>query len=71
MGGTALSDDRTDKDLLTAAEAAPRLGIGRTKIYELMDAGELRSIRIVRSRRIPVSEIGSFIVRKLKEAEDA
>jgi excisionase family DNA binding protein len=46
-----LSDD--SKDLLTAEEAAHKLSLGRTKIYELMDAGEIRAIRIGGARRIP------------------
>lgn len=63
--------DRDSKDLLTPEEVARRLSIGRTKVYELMDAGELRSIRIIRSRRIPASEITAFIARKLEEAAHA
>ena len=64
-----MSDD--PKDLLTVDEAAHKLSLGRTKIYELMDAGEIRAIRIDRARRIPAEEIPAFIARKLKEAAHA
>ncbi len=60
-----------DKDLLTPEEAAHRLSIGRTKVYELMDAGDLPSIKIDRCRRIPASAIPAFIARKLEEAAHA
>ena len=62
-----MSDDR----LLTADEVADRLGIGRTKVYDLINRGELLSITIDRCRRIPASAVDAFIQRKLKEAADA
>jgi excisionase family DNA binding protein len=47
--------------LLTPSEAARLLGISRTKIYELMYAGELRSVKIGRARRIPMSSVSEFV----------
>ena len=49
------------KLLLTAVEAAERLGVSRTKVYELMAAGTLRSIHIGRLRRVPVDALRDFI----------
>ena len=49
------------KLLLTAVEAAERLGISRTKVYELMAAGTLRSIHIGRLRRVPADALRDFI----------
>ncbi|MCB8910206.1 helix-turn-helix domain-containing protein [Rhodococcus rhodochrous] len=43
--------------------ACDRLGIGRSKLYELMDAGEIRSVKIGRNRLIPESAIVEFIER--------
>jgi excisionase family DNA binding protein len=43
--------------LLTVEEAADALALGRTKVYELLDAGALRSIKIGRARRIPVEAL--------------
>ncbi|MGS0685535.1 helix-turn-helix domain-containing protein [Nakamurella sp. GG22] len=49
------------KLLLTAVEAAEQLAVSRTKIYELMAAGTLRSIHIGRLRRVPVDALREFI----------
>ena len=42
-----------DKLLLTPLEAAHALGIGRSKVYELLKSGQLRSVHIGSCRRIP------------------
>ena len=52
---------KAPKLLLTAVEAAEQLGVSRTKVYELMAAGTLRSIHIGRLRRVPVDALGDFI----------
>jgi hypothetical protein len=49
--------------LATVAEAMDFLKMGRSSIYELMDRGELESIRILSSRRILWSSIYAFIER--------
>ena len=46
---TALVED----GLLTVAEAAAFLRLSRSTIYTLMDQGELRFVKIGRSRRVP------------------
>lgn len=40
-----------------------RLSIGRSKVFELMDSGELRSIKIGKRRLIPESAIAEYIER--------
>ena len=52
-----------DQLLVTPEEAARRLSVGRTTIYELMSSGELQSVNIGRSRRVPVSSLSSFVSR--------
>jgi excisionase family DNA binding protein len=47
--------------LYTAEEIADRFRISRTKVYELMKSGELRSVRIGGSRRIPETAAGAFL----------
>jgi excisionase family DNA binding protein len=47
--------------LLRPAEAAQRLGIGRTKVYELMASGELRSVKIGAARRISATALADFV----------
>ena len=49
------------KLLLTPYEAADQLAVSRTKVYELMAAGALRSIHIGRLRRVPVDALRDFI----------
>lgn len=57
-------------ELLSVQEVARRLGVGRTKIYELLDRGDLRSIWIDRRRLIPNDEVPAYIARKLEEGRD-
>ncbi len=50
-----------EKLLLSPAEAAALLSIGRSKVYELMRLGQLRSVRIGASRRIPQTALADYI----------
>lgn len=52
-----------DKLLLTTMEAADVLGVGRSKVYELMRAGALASVRIDSCRRIPVEDLSALVSR--------
>jgi excisionase family DNA binding protein len=38
-----------------------RLGLGRSKVYELMASGQLRSCKVGRRRLVPESAIVEFI----------
>jgi excisionase family DNA binding protein len=49
--------------LVRPEEAAQLLGIGRTKVYELIRCGALRSVRVGGLRRIPVSALDEFVAR--------
>jgi excisionase family DNA binding protein len=53
--------NNTDKILFTPAETAVILGIGRSKVYEFLQNGQLASVKIGRSRRIHAKEIDAFI----------
>lgn len=52
-----------DRLLLTPVEAARTLGIGRTKVYELMAAGVLDSVKIGAARRVPTQALTEFVAR--------
>jgi len=52
-----------DKLLLTPAEAANALGIGRSKLYQLMRAGTVVSLRIGSCRRIPTASLPELVER--------
>jgi excisionase family DNA binding protein len=51
------------KILLTVAEVADALSLGRSKVYELMAAGQIEAIKIGRSRRVPADSLAAFIER--------
>ena len=51
---------------LRPAEAAQAIGIGRSKVYELIASGELPSIRIGGSVRVPVDALRAWIARQLE-----
>ena len=51
------------KLLLTPEEAASALAIGRTKLYQLMASGVLRSVRIDKCRRVPISALEDLVER--------
>jgi excisionase family DNA binding protein len=51
-----------DKLLLTPVEAARALGIGRSKVYELLSSGALDSVRIGSCRWVPADALHSFLV---------
>ncbi|MBA2669255.1 MAG: helix-turn-helix domain-containing protein [Gemmatimonadetes bacterium] len=53
-----------DKLLLRPVEAAEVIGIGRSKVYELLASGELPSIRIGGCIRVPVEALREWIARK-------
>jgi excisionase family DNA binding protein len=52
-----------ERMLLTLTEAADTLRISRTKLYELLDADELTSLHIGRSRRITTEALNAYITR--------
>ena len=51
----------TTRLLVTPEQAAEILSIGRTKVYELMATGTLRSVRIGRCRRIPTVAVNDLV----------
>ncbi|MBQ0847470.1 helix-turn-helix domain-containing protein [Streptomyces sp. NBC_00414] len=51
----------TEQLLYTAEEAATVLRLGRSTVYELMAAGELRFVKRGRSRRIKRSALEAFV----------
>ncbi len=50
--------------LLTVAEAAVVLAIGRTTLYELIATGQLATVHIGRAVRIPRAELEAFVARR-------
>ncbi len=56
-----------ERQLLTAEEVAETLHIGRTRVYELLYAGEIRSVKIGRLRRVPVDAVRDYIAALVEE----
>lgn len=55
---------RSARLLYTIREAAEALSIGRSKLYELLNSGQIESIHIDTAHRIPTSAITDFIARR-------
>jgi len=51
----------TNPLLLTPTEAARALGIGRSKLYELLQTGVLESVHIGACRRIPADALLALV----------
>ena len=56
--------------LVTVEEGARRLGCGRTALYERVRKGEIESIKLGRSRRIPVDALEAYVERLRQEQAD-
>jgi excisionase family DNA binding protein len=46
-------------------EAADAIGVSRSKIYELISAGEIPSVTVGKSVRVPVAALNEWIGRRL------
>ena len=53
-----------ERRVLNVAEAAAILGIGRSKLYQFIAAGEIRTIHIGRLCKIPVEAIDEFLASR-------
>ncbi len=50
-----------NRKLYRVEEAAQLLGVSRTRIFDLIKLGELRSVKIGSSRRIPAGALDEYI----------
>lgn len=58
------------KLLVKVAEAADQLALSRSKVYELIAAGDIAVIKIGKSARIEMRELERFIARMRGEEGD-
>ena len=49
--------------LLTVVEAARELRVSRSRVFQLLAAGELEGVRIGRSRCVPRRSVEDFVAR--------
>lgn len=61
----ALFPELAGRLLVRPEEGAEMLSVSRARIYALMASGKLRSIKVGRSRRIPMQEIERFVADEL------
>jgi excisionase family DNA binding protein len=54
--------------LLKADEVAAELGMGRSKIYELMASGAIPVVRIGRAVRVPRAALEAWIARQTRQS---
>lgn len=55
----------TTPSLLTVEEAAEQARLGRTTMYQLVKTGQVRSVKIGRSRRVPRDAVDSYVAKLL------
>jgi excisionase family DNA binding protein len=57
--------------LLTAEEVAEALHIGRTRVYALIAAKEITSVKIGNLRRVPVDAVREYAARLVRLEREA
>ncbi|MEW6472918.1 MAG: helix-turn-helix domain-containing protein [Actinomycetota bacterium] len=60
---------RPERLLYSVREAAELLSIGRVKLYELVAAGRIASVRLDGSRKIPRTALEEFIAQLRAESD--
>ncbi|MGH8903790.1 MAG: helix-turn-helix domain-containing protein [Egibacteraceae bacterium] len=55
------------KLLLRPEEAAELLGVGRSKMYELIAAGAVKSMKIGALRRVPVGALDDYVAALVED----
>ena len=73
-GNGIFNPTEEDTDQLTryirVSEGMTWLGIGKSKMYGLMNSGEVRSVHIGKSRRIPMDELVKYQHRLIASDRD-
>jgi excisionase family DNA binding protein len=71
-GSTSWSCSRTRPDCASLSSSAcagqTSIGVGRTKVYELLRVGAIESVRIGRCRRIPYTALAAYVDRLRDDA---
>ena len=64
-------DELADRRLYTVEESALQLGCSRSALYPRLISGELRSVKLGRSRRIAAADLEAFVERLRSETHEA
>jgi excisionase family DNA binding protein len=62
------TEDGGPPRLLSIDEAGAALGVGRSRIYDEIQAGALRTVLVGRRRLVPAGAVAEFIARRTQEA---
>lgn len=57
--------------LLRPEVAAEALGISRARLYELFASGHIETVKIGKSRRVPLAELEAYVERLRQQAASA
>ena len=68
VDGAHVETARSNKLLLTVEEAAQVMSLGRTLMYALVMRKQITSIKVERTRRIPLTALEQY-VQRLAEVE--
>jgi excisionase family DNA binding protein len=66
-----MGDMDSNKLMLRPGEAAEALGFSRSKTYELIASGELPSVRVGSSRRVPLEQLKAWIAARLRDQSES
>ena len=58
-------------DLMSITDLRGALGVGRTKAYELVSSGEIRSIRVGNAIRIPKTSLLDYVKGNVYNVDNA
>jgi excisionase family DNA binding protein len=66
-----MKSDQTDIEILAVSPKVARqmLGCGNTRLYELLNAGEIKSYRDGGSRRVVVASLREFVARRVASSQ--
>ena len=67
---TEIPNELMDEQNLRIRQVCEVLGVGKGKIYELISAGKLRSVKIGGSRRVSVGAIKAFTAGLNQKADE-
>jgi excisionase family DNA binding protein len=59
--------DAVDAYFLSTTETGRRLGVSRSYVYELINRGEIKTIKVGSRRLVPAGEVDNYAARLIAE----
>ena len=56
-------EGKFDKFMYSIEEASELLSLSRAQLYRLIDQGDLETVKVGKSRRITLGQLGAFVER--------